>query len=82
LSQQPLEGPGIPQAPPPQQPPIGRGAVLAAFGTEAEKTENFCASLVLWHDGHSGSAADPRMSFSKLLLQSSQTYSNIGMKYP
>ena len=60
---------------------MGLGAELAALGTEAEKTENFCASFVLWHDGHSGSA-DPRTSFSKLLLQSSQTYSNIGMKDP
>jgi hypothetical protein len=51
-----------------------------AFDTEAEKTENFWASLGLWHAGHSGSA-DPSTSFSKLLLQSSHTYSNIGMKF-
>lgn len=58
---------------------MGRGAGLEARGAEAEKTENFCSSLVPWQAGHSGSAP-PMTSFSKLLLQSWQTYSKIGIR--
>lgn len=78
LSQQPFAGPGRPQAPPPQQPPIGEGDGLEERGTEAEKTENFCASLVPWQEGHSG-LAGPITSVSKAALQSEQTYSKIGI---
>jgi len=73
------QGPGRPQAPPPQQPPpMGLGAGLELRDALAENTENFCASFVSWHAGHSGSAP-PMTSFSKLLLHCSQTYSNMGI---
>jgi hypothetical protein len=48
-------------------------------GTDAENTENFCASFLLWQEGHSGSA-EPRTSFSNEALQSEQMYSNIGIR--
>lgn len=73
------QGPGRPHAPPPQQPPIGLGAAADVLGTDAENTENFCASFWLWHAGHSGSA-EPMTSLSKVLLQSLQTYSKIGIE--
>lgn len=76
-----LHGPGMPQAPPPQQPPIGIGDGDEDRGAEAVNTENFCASFLPWQDGHSGSA-EPITSFSNEALQSEQTYSNIGMCQP
>jgi hypothetical protein len=71
----------MPQAPPPQHPPIGMRGALDWRGAEAEKTENFCASSLLWQEGHSGSV-EPITSFSKLEWQSLQTYSKIGMVNP
>lgn len=68
----------MPQAPPPQHPPMGLDGALEARGTEAEKTENFCSSFLLWQEGHSGSVS-PITSFSKLAWHASQTYSKIGM---
>ena len=55
----------MPQAPPPQHPPIGIAEALEGRGAEAENTENFCASCLLWQEGHSGST-EPITSFSKL----------------
>ncbi len=78
LESQLSQGPDIPQAPPPQQPPIGGRGEDAVFAAEAVKTENFWVSFLPWQDGHSGSAA-PITSFSKLLLHCAQTYSKIGI---
>ena len=70
----------MPQAPPPQHPPRGIAGALEDRGADAENTENFCSSCLLWQEGHSGSA-EPITSFSKLEWQSLQTYSKIGMVF-
>jgi hypothetical protein len=55
------------------------GRAGAADFADAENTENRCANCLLWQEGHSGSAL-PITSFSKLLLQSLQTYSKMGIR--
>ena len=70
--------PGTPQAPPPQQSPIGIAGAFDVRGPEAVNTEKRWSSCLPWQAGHSGSA-DPMISVSKLWLQSLQMYSKIGM---
>ncbi len=72
-------GPGRPQAPPPQHPPMGLATAGAVDFADAVNTENRCASCLLWQEGHSGSAL-PITSFSKLELHSLQTYSKMGIE--